>query len=310
MGAIFFAEDRPYYHFAETINSVSAKRPILRRSLQQAWDLCAMWTSYEPVEPHQAMPFQVLLAVLSTCLIWGWTREAGIFAMCWGMLLRVGEIVKAKRSDIVFPKDVHYTIDHVLIKILEPKTRFRAARHQSSKLEAPDLIAVAWLGLGHLKPYEKVWPNSPSTLRSRLDKILLRLGLPTKTVGLKKPLTLASFRPGGATYMISLTESAEMVRRRGRWLSMRVMEVYLQEVAASTFMTDLDPTTRETILQAMAEFPQILQTSVRFASAHFPEKVWNLLFKQVDQSVESTGQAGRMDAGAPKRSTTTYTQTK
>ena len=88
------------------------------------------------------------------------------------------------------------------------------------------------------------------------------------------------------------------------------MEVYLQEVAASTFMTDLDPTTRETILQAMAEFPQILQTSVRFASAHFPEKVWNLLFKQVDQSVESTGQAGRMDAGAPKRSTTTYTQTK
>ena len=97
----------------------------------------------------------------------------------------LGEIVKAKRSDIVFPvfpKDVRYTIDHVLIKILEPKTRFRA-RHQSSKLEAPDLIAVAWLGLGHLKPYEKVWPNSPSTMRSRLDKILLRLGLPTKTVG-------------------------------------------------------------------------------------------------------------------------------
>ena len=87
-----------------------------------------------------------------------------------------------------------------------------------------------------------------------------------------------------------------------------MMEVYLQEVAASTFMTDLDPTTRETILQAMAEFLQIFQISVRFASAHF--KVWNLLFKQVDQSVESTGQAGRMDAGAPKRSTTTYTQTK
>ena len=58
-GRYLFAEGRPYYHFAETINSVSAKRPILRRSLQQAWDLCAMWTSYEPVEHHQAMPFQV-----------------------------------------------------------------------------------------------------------------------------------------------------------------------------------------------------------------------------------------------------------
>ena len=55
-GRYLFSSGKPYYHLSETINLISAKRPILRRSLQQAWDLCAMWTSFEPVEHHRAMP--------------------------------------------------------------------------------------------------------------------------------------------------------------------------------------------------------------------------------------------------------------
>ena len=43
-----------------------------------------------------------------------------------------------------------------------------------------------------------IWPGSSSTLRHRLDKILARLGLPTKTANQQKPLTLASFGPGGS----------------------------------------------------------------------------------------------------------------
>ena len=117
-----------------------------------------MWMSLEPCEHHQAMPVQVLLAALATCLVWGWTREAAIFAMSWGMLLRIGEVLSAKRSDVVFPQDVDvvfpqdvaFSIDNVLLKILEPKTRFRAARHQSSRLEPPDLGLTKESGLSLL----------------------------------------------------------------------------------------------------------------------------------------------------------------
>ena len=309
-GRFLFSEGKPYYHFAETTNSVSARRPLLRRSLQQAWDLCAMWTSFEPCEHHQAMPVQVLLAVLATCLLWGWTREAGIFAMCWGMLLRIGEILQAKRSDIIFPQDVRFSIDHVLLRIMEPKTRFRAARHQSSKLEPPDLIAIAWIGLGRFKPYERIWPCSSSTLRSRLDRVLAKLGLPTKSSSAQRPLTLASFRPGGATFLISLTESADFVQRRGRRISLRVMNIYLQEVAASTFMNDIDPSARATILTAMEHFSAVRQMSVSFAEAKIPEKAWNILFRQMPQGVDSTGQVGRMGANRPTNGRTNYTQKK
>lgn len=171
-GRYLFSKGKPYCHRPETINLVSSERPVLRRGLQQAWELCAMGSSYEPVEHH----VQLLLAVLSACLVWGWTRKAS-FALCWGMFLRPGELVNAMG--------------------------FQDARHQSSKLEPADLIDVAWIELGKLKPHELIWPFSLSTRRHRLDKTLLKLGLPIKTVKNEKPLTLASFRPGGTTYLIN-----------------------------------------------------------------------------------------------------------
>lgn len=180
------------------------------------------------------------------------------------------------------------------LKILEPKTRFRAARHQSSKLEPADLILVAWIGIGLLKPHEAIWPGSSSTLRHRLDRVLSKLGLPTKTMNHQKPLTLASFRPGGATYLIGLTEYADLVRRRGHWISLKVMDIYLQEVAASTFMTDIPEGPRNAILTAMEAFPQVLEMSASFFANSFPEKAWNLLFKQSAPGVTTTGQEGKM----------------
>eukprot|EP00438_Fugacium_kawagutii_P024536 Skav223316 [mRNA] locus=scaffold200:41903:46588:+ [translate_table: standard] len=306
-GRYLFAEGKPYYHFSETINSISAKRPVIRRSLQQAWDLCAMWSSFEPVDHHLAMPVQVLLGILSTCLIWGLTREAAIFALCWGMLLRIGELVQAFRGDLIFPADVGNTMDHVLLKILEPKTRFRAARHQTGKMEQPDLIAVAWLGLGKLKKHERIWPCSPSTLRSRLNRVLSKLGLPIKSSGRLRPFTLASFRPGGATYLISQTESAELVRRRGRWISLRVMEVYLQEVAASTFMTDIPEATRDAVLLAMENFIPILQMSFAYAASKIPERTWQFLFTQGPRGVDSTVQMGEMGSKSATKATCHHT---
>ena len=57
--------------FSETVNAITSKRPLVRRSLQQSWDLAFMWFSFEPTTHHVAMPHQVLVAVLSTALYWG-----------------------------------------------------------------------------------------------------------------------------------------------------------------------------------------------------------------------------------------------
>ena len=277
-GRKLFYEGKPYYHYSETINAIAAKRPTLRRSLMQAWDLAFMWNSLEPVEHHCALPHQVLLAVLSTCILWGWVREASVFALLFGALLRSGEVLAARRKDLIFPQDVGGTLDHILIRILEPKTRFRAARHQASRVEQPDLMRLISLGFYHLPKEEPLWPLSGSTLRGRLTKVLERLYLPTNPGSIPKGLTLASFRAGGATWLISKSESIELTRRRGRWVSIKVLETYLQEVSASTYMNEVAEEAKQRTIFAMSVFPELLEAAERFSRSKLPSATWFLLF--------------------------------
>ena len=277
-GRMLFRLGKPYYKYAETLNGVTTRRPILRRSIGAAWDLAFMWGALEPTEHHAAMPHQVLLAVISTCLVWGWTREAACFALAWGALLRIGEVVMAFRRDLILPADVNYSVNHLLLRIVDPKTRFRAARHQVGKMEQPDLILVVQLGFGSLAAGEKLWPFTSSTLRHRLRSVLQKLDLPWKAGARPKQLNLASLRAGGATWLISQSESSELVRRRGRWVSQRTMEIYIQEVMASTFMTDIDEACRNKVLKAMDLFLEILSEAIKFHACHIPQSTWVFLF--------------------------------
>ena len=77
-----------------------------------------------------ALPWQALLAIIATALIWGWPRTAGCIALTWGALLRIGETLAATRADLLLPGDVEDTCGYALLSIAEPKTRFKAARHQ------------------------------------------------------------------------------------------------------------------------------------------------------------------------------------
>ena len=278
-GRFLFRAGKPYYHYSESINGLVSIRPILRRSLQQAWDLAFLWGSYEPHEHHIAVPHQVLIAIVSVCLCWGWVREAAVFSLAFGALLRIGEIFNATRADLILPGDVDNSVQFMLLKIREPKTRFRAARHQAGKCESPDLIQVANLGFYDLKKEEKLWPFSPSTLRNRLAKILQRLNLPSSTTDVPKPITLASFRPGGATWLISMTECSELVQRRGRWASWATMSIYLQEVAASTYLNDVSFEAKQAVLSGVFIFDEVLQKAITFRNSQVPETAWSFLFQ-------------------------------
>ena len=68
-GRELFSAGYPYWRYAETINSIAAKRSSARRQLQAAWDLAFSWLALEPGSHHIAMPAVVLLALLSVNLL-------------------------------------------------------------------------------------------------------------------------------------------------------------------------------------------------------------------------------------------------
>ena len=289
-GRWLFKEGKPYYHFSELVNAITAKRPLLRRSLQAAWDLAFMWGSFEPVEHHVAMPHQILVAMIASAWCWGWTKEAAIFALAFGGLLRIGEVLQSRRADLLLPEDVNGTISHILLRIKEPKTRFRAARHQSARIEQPDLIEIIRIGLGQLRSDEWLWHMSGSTLRSRFNKLLEKLALPCKAHDAPKPLSLASFRPGGATWLLAECENIDLIKRRGRWASEKVMNCYLQEVTASTYMMEVSSVARERILSAYDIFPSLMAMIIKFHASKIPQSTWWFLLR--NSQGQTKGQGG------------------
>eukprot|EP00438_Fugacium_kawagutii_P005971 Skav202222 [mRNA] locus=scaffold2694:32189:41526:+ [translate_table: standard] len=273
-GKALYAAGRPYNHYAETINAVSAYKPALRRQLQESWNLAFSWIRDEPSVHHIAMPWQILLAAISVCISWGWLEIAGMFALTWGALLRVGEFLNAVRADLLLPSDTAYTNQFALLSLKEPKTRFTAARHQSAKLDIPDLLQVTEWAFAKLQPHQKPWPMSGQTLRLRFRQVMDELGI-TSTVTLNgKSLDLGSLRPGGATWVLQQTEDGDFCRRRGRWLNQRVMEVYVQEVASFQFLSVLPALTRDKVFTLALTFPQMMGFARKMLHAEIPLHAW------------------------------------
>ena len=258
-------------------NAVAAARPILRRQLTAAWDMAFNWLEVEPHVHHLALPGIVLIAMLSVCLVWGWTKEAGLFSLMWGGLCRPGEVIFSLRRHLVLPEDVLGSQAFALLRIEEPKTRRRAAKHQAAKVDLPDLLEIMVMSFAELPQGARLWPFSGQTLRARFRKVCLALGLPTEKSEARS-LELGSFRPGGATWLLQSSDNPELVRRRGRWLSPRVMEIYLQEVEAATFLSDQRPEVRAKVLQCASAFPKILRKARQWSEAKVPASSWYFLF--------------------------------
>lgn len=203
-----YAAGKSYGRFSETINAVTSRRPALRRQVAAAWDLAFNWAVDEPHEHHSAVPLSVMLALCGLALLWGWAREACIIAISWTGVMRIGEVVSACRQDLVLPCDAAPCFLCVLLKIRQPKTRGRAARHQSAKIEPTDIVQLIEAVNKRSAPTERLWHLSPATLGKRFNALQAAIGLCTRDGSNGFVYSLASLRPGGATHWLQVTEDA------------------------------------------------------------------------------------------------------
>ncbi|CAK8990023.1 unnamed protein product [Durusdinium trenchii] len=283
-GRELYRAGRPYGHYSETVNAVSAKRPRVRRLLQPAWDLAYSWLRQEPPVHHLALPWQAMLSFLTTSLCWGWCRVAGIIALSWGGITRIGESVNAFRRDLVLPSDVNYTIDYVLLQIAGPKTRFRCARHQMAKVDQPQLVRIIVTAFENLRPDQRLWPASGSTIRSRFQRLVQANSL--DHLRTKKGLDLGSLRAGGASWLLMTSDNPDMTRRRGRWINAKVMEVYVQEAWAVQFLPQLPESIKEGIMEGAGLFPWALELAEIWKRAAVPESAWPILYQKAARDLE------------------------
>ena len=288
-GKEMHASGKTYGKYAETINAVAMSRPILKRQLGGAWDVAFAWLMDEPYGHHPALPATLLVAVVTAALIWGWPREAALFCLGWSGLLRAGELIGLKRSDIVLPSDADPGMTHILVQLHEPKSRGRMAKHQSAKVEQRDLVALISAVFKNLDGHQKLWELSAATLRRRLMQLLTSLGIPAGSTAGTRGYDLSSLRPGGATNLLAITESSELVRRRGRWASTKVMDIYLQEISVATGLVKLKPDTREKVEKLCAIFEAVLNQSIHYLHCGIPCTAWSALFRHQNRRGSTGG---------------------
>ena len=275
-GKDMYQSGKSYGRFSETINALTTRRPALRRNLGAAWDLAFNWLVDEPHEHHAALPVTILLACVSLSLLWGWLREAAVLALTWTAVLRIGEVFAARRSDLVLPQDAAPGVWFALLKVRLPKTRGRAARHQSSRVDPADIVELLTIAFSRLTPDEMLWPWAPATMRRRFAQLQSALGI--VRIDGSEIYNLSSLRPGGATYWLQCTEDAEFVRRKGRWISSKVLEIYLQEASVATHTDQLSFETRSRIEELCSQFSRILKRSKFLKENFIPERAWPQLW--------------------------------
>ena len=131
------------------------------------------------------------------------------------------------------------------------------------------------LAFGGYEGGRRLWGQSGQALRARFQAVLTALRLPTSKNGSLKPLDPGSLRAGGATWHLQCTEDGEHCRGKGRWLSQKVTEVYVQETTALLHLKKIDPAARDLVLTLASWFPRVLELCRLYSALHLPAEVWH-----------------------------------
>lgn len=83
-------------------------------------------------------------------------------------------------------------------------------------------------------------------------------------------------------FSLLATDDIDMVRRRGRWMTNKVCEVYLQDVLYVTYTEKLPKHVRTRIQTLASAFSAVLRKAIGFLNIGLPPSVWYPTFKAQD----------------------------
>ena len=249
-GKAQYAAGAPLHYYRQLLAHTQREVPLCRPYMQEAWAIVSKWELAEPTQHRPPIPEPLAVAMSALALLWGWPKFASTVLLCFYGILRVGEVLNAKRKDLLTPKDLLSLDQEVFLRIRSPKSRGRGPRVQYStfkKIEYMPIILQTWESL---KPDEKLYPLSASAFRRRWDTILRQLGVQTF-----HRLTPGAMRPGGAVWAHRQGTNIQDLLWKMRLQHLRTLGYYLQEVTAVSILPNLTEESRESIAALLGIMP-------------------------------------------------------
>ena len=219
------------------------------------WDYVSRWQSLAPLTHRLPLPWKLCQAMASLALAWKWFRFALTLLIGFLGILRIGEVLKARRRDLVLPTDLlAEASDKLYLKVKEPKTKRRGGgRVQHATVTDKALVRACEHVFGGLPPDAFLYPYSNHTFRRRWDEVLAALGVDKDLA-----LTPGCVRGGAAVHAYQSGVHIQDLLWRMRIQHIGTLQHYLQEMAAESVLGRLSPASRESIRAASSLLPYTL----------------------------------------------------
>ena len=204
---------------ADALSGLHFFWPEIRGSLRHSWRLFRNWRRIE--SPQRAPPMTPLLAraIVGRAIVLGHLEFAALILLGFHCLLRTGELVVIQYQDLEFSNQCG------VLSLQSSKSGLRTGSQEAVAIRdrltlqvLATLVAVRHPSRGH-----KLWPHSAQSFRDALREHLKFFKIEHLNL---KPYSL---RRGGATYLLQAGLPLEAILVKGRWRSVAVARLYLED---------------------------------------------------------------------------------
>ena len=221
--------------------------------MASAWELVS--EELHPVKHRDPLPEVLFRALFSLAYLWKWKRFAAVLLLGFEGIARVGELLAARRADLVLPGDAFDSSSLVaFLKVRKPKTLRRGiGRVQHLRVQNPPVVLFLQSIFGHLDPSLSLSSLSASQFRKRWNKLMDALAIPPRL----RP-TPGGIRGGGAVLAYKRGGPISDILWRMRLAQQRTLESYLQETAADSLLVKLPISAKDRIRSFSSFYDQLL----------------------------------------------------
>jgi hypothetical protein len=257
-----FASGKPLYGYRQLVAHCQKEFPALRGRLHSAWEVVSRWEIAEPTRHRPPLPEPILEALASLGIAWGWPRWTAVLLAAFYGISRVGELLKARRRDVLTPKDLLTEDAVIYVKIALPKSRRRGPTIQYITIDFGPVVSFLEAVWDPLSAKDFLYPGTPSAFRTRWDKGLAQLG-----VRKEFKLTPGSLRPGGAVRAHRKGTSIQDLLWKMRLQHLKTLSYYPQEMTAVSVLPALPERTRTKIAVLQGALPIFICNEIKARSA-------------------------------------------
>ena len=256
-GAHSFASGLPLHYYRQLVAHVQTEVPSTRPYITGAWALVTRWEIAEPVQHRTPIPEAVVKAMAALAILWGWKRFAATLLLSFHGIARVGELLKAKRCDLLFltPEDLLWEDADVLyLRIRVPKTRNRGAKVQCVTCTVPSIVKLPCMVWQDFEPSDFRYGSAPSSFRRRWDASLKQLKIEET-----HRLTPGLLRGGGAVAAHKRGVAIQDLTWQMRLQHQKTLSYYLQETTAVSILPSLSAESRSRVKLLRDAFEILVQ---------------------------------------------------